>query len=691
MMILAVMLSISAVALAQNTRQTSLLVNQTFTDNGVVLSWKSPANARPSQLEFRSIDGTVIRTEEVAPDETGLTTYLVPDAAEFVEIEILQLYRVNNVDVLGTSYIALNRGETASITNPKDAIIIVDSDMYAGIESNLLRYVDDLTREGWHVSVHQVAPQEFPEDLDGIDVIKQTIRQEIDTRYPEEFPERAHVLLIGALPYAYSGGYNVATGTPNPDFHTEHGGAWASDSYYGDLQHNGISADRLWTDNKVSIVDPAVVRREENVNTLGDGKFDQHVIPTDLDVCIGRLDFRRLRRFGVTEESRDREIELTNQYFDRNHAYRTRAFVPPYRAIVDDNFGTFTRVFEGNARVTEAFATSGYRSFAPIVSSDSIVLGDWIADTSNTRPTLDTFPALFAYGCGGGGYAHCTGVARTEEFVDNPLHATFTMLFGSYFGDVDSDNNILRAQLAADGNVLATVWSGRPHWFLHRMAAGGTIGESHRLSANNATDYIGATVVDTVTKTYQAFTLGARNVHMMLIGDPTLQLQGPTIEGELTASQIGSTIELEWARSPEHGEAPSQNVAYVVESGAPGEAMSVRDTIAPSNETALSATIDIPSGHGVVRVRPYFTATGRASILSGRGVVTPVMVSSVEERDPSYVYTNVVIADLQGRIIGRYTGTRAEIRNQMVRNGLPQGLYVAGLDSEQGWTISIVR
>ena len=29
-----------------------------FTDNGVELSWKSPANARPSQIEFRSIGAT---------------------------------------------------------------------------------------------------------------------------------------------------------------------------------------------------------------------------------------------------------------------------------------------------------------------------------------------------------------------------------------------------------------------------------------------------------------------------------------------------------------------------------------------------------------------------------------------------------------------------------------------------------
>ena len=671
-------------AFGQNTRQASLMVTQQSLSNAVELSWTSPLNAGSSTVEIRKFDGSTIRMDQVVPDASGRSTYIFDNIGEPRELQIIQQWRIGVVDVVGTAYVSIDKGLSAMAATPKDAIVIVDKEMADGIRIELITFVDDLVREGWLVSTHELLGEV------SVDDVKQTIRGEIKRRYPSDLPSRIHVILLGALPYAYSGGYNVNGGTPNPDYHTEHGGAWASDAYYGDISHNGLNADRFWTDRSVNIVDPAVAAREENRNTQNDGKFDQHIIPTDLEVCVGRVDFRQLPAFGVSDNSRDRELELMKSYFDRNHDYRSRAFVPPNRAVIDDNFGAFSRVSGGNTRVTEAFATSGYRSFAPIVSADSIYEGDWIADTSNNLPTLDTFPALFSYGCGGGGYAHCSGVATSAQFATNPLYAPFALLFGSYFGDVDSRNNLLRSALAADGWTLTVAWSGRPHWFIHRLASGATMGECQRLSANNDYDFIGATIVDTVTKVYQAFTLGARNIHMILIGDPTLQLQGPTIPGTLAVMPSSENrAELSWSASTEHGKAPSQQVAYVIETGPDGGALTARDTVAPTETDLVSAVVDIPAGHSNIRVRPYFTAEGRLSPLFGRGVLGSWTVSSVEEFDPSHVYTSVLIVDLLGRRIGEFSGTRQEIHNQLAHKGLPQGLYVAGSDKGSGWTISV--
>ena len=71
---------------------------------------------------------------------------------------------------------------------------------------------------------------------------------------------QVHVTLVGDLPYASSGGYNVAGAIPNPDFHPEHGGAWASDAYYADIETSpGVDAEYQWTDDVVTLTDSAVV------------------------------------------------------------------------------------------------------------------------------------------------------------------------------------------------------------------------------------------------------------------------------------------------------------------------------------------------------------------------------------------------------------------------------------------------
>ena len=57
------------------------------------------------------------------------------------------------------------------------------------------------------------------------------------------------------------------------------------------------------------------------------------------------------------------------------------------------------------------------------------------------------------------------------------------MLFGSWLGDWDSEDNIMRAVLATPDYGLTCAWSGRPHWFLQHMALGEPIGFSTRAHA----------------------------------------------------------------------------------------------------------------------------------------------------------------------------------------------------------------
>ena len=137
---------------------------------------------------------------------------------------------------------------------------------------------------------------------------------------------------------------------------------------------------------------------------------------------------------------------------------------------------------------------------------------------------------LWSFGCGGSGYTHCGGVASTNDFATKNFKTVFTMLAGSYFGDWDNQNNVLRAPLASNGMILANIWPSVPHWYLHHMGIGKPIGYAAKLSQNNSTEYVGY--------------WGNRYIHSALMGDPSLcmnivkPIEGLQIDSLKTAEVI---------------------------------------------------------------------------------------------------------------------------------------------------------
>lgn len=398
---------------------------------------------------------------------------------------------------------------------------VTDDRTAAALRPEIERWKDDVVREGFDVDEIVFAP------TGSVAADVRTVKRLISQIYRRaNAGALTHVFLFGQIPIPYSGGFSVEGAVSNPDGHREHGGAWATDLYYADLERSpGMSADEDWTDSVVTITSDALTNRVENKNQPGDGKFDQSQIPSDVEVAVGRVDFRRLPTYGVTSDTSMRELELLRRYLDKDHTYRTTTALPPFRALIDDNFGAFIDT-TANETTIEAFAASGWRSFSAIVGSDNIVEGDWFA--TDTRPNLTTSSALLAYGCGGGGYEHCSWVGATTDFALKPVNAVFTLLFGSYFADFDSDDNVMRASLANEGTILTSAWSGRPHWFLHPLAHGETIGDCAVLSQNNGGAFMGAMVLpaDDPTKA-RSFRLGLRGVQNNLHGDPSLRLPYP--------------------------------------------------------------------------------------------------------------------------------------------------------------------
>ena len=314
---------------------------------------------------------------------------------------------------------------------------------------------------------------------------------EIYNKDPESFQS---ILIFGHVPVPYSG--NIG-----PDGHGDHVGAWPCDAYYGDI--NGS-----WTDGSVNNVSASQIR---NRNVPGDGKFDQSFFPSAIELAVGRVDFANMSVFEASE------IELLRRYIIKNHQFRKGQIKAPERGLIENNFG-----------LAEGFCQNGIKNFTTFFGSDSVHFKD--------HSTLKTESYLWSFGAGGGNYQGAGGISNSTNFSMDSIQTVFTMLFGSYFGDWDSANNFLRAALAT-GTTLSNVWAGRPNWYFHPMAMGATLGECTLISQNNGGNYVTG--------------FGARQVHIALMGDPTLKMYYPEPVPELSIREESATAILEWKASPD--------------------------------------------------------------------------------------------------------------------------------------------
>lgn len=183
-------------------------------------------------------------------------------------------------------------------------------------------------------------------------------------------------------------------------------------------------------------------------------------------------------------------------------------------------------------------------------SDTTVKAGDFFTDLAGPSTML------FGYGCGGGTDVSAGGVGSSTDLATKPVNAVFTMLFGSYFGDYNTKDNFLRAAIASSPKVLTSAWSGRPHWYLHHMALGETIGYSTRISQNNRTIFGNqfGNYIPNITQQPNGLaiaSIGDRGVHIALIGDPTLRAftMPVAVVGTLSAqTEYPNKVKLTWMR-----------------------------------------------------------------------------------------------------------------------------------------------
>ena len=382
--------------------------------------------------------------------------------------------------------------------------LLVDNTIASSLSNELTRLQMDLAGDGWKVLRHDVARMAVDPANSSSSVWTArsnevaSIKDLIVADYNAD-PGNLHaVFILGRVPVPYSGELS-------PDGHPDHLGAWPADAFYGDMT-------RAWTDSTLISIGASDLR---NHNVPGDGKFDQTQIASNSELQVGRVDFANMPAFPQGE------IELLRRYLNKDHAFRHRAFNPARRGLIDDGLGLSTG---------EAFAANGWRDFAAFFGPTNTFAGDWLT-------TLSSRSYLWGYACGAGTYTSEAGVANTAQLVTSDPRVVFSMHFGSYFGDWDSPNNVLRAQLATTNYTLTSAWVGRPFWYFHHMGLGETIGFSTRITQNNdGTLYSGS---------------GQRQfVSIALLGDPTLRMHVVAPPTDLVVATNGTGgLDVRWAPS----------------------------------------------------------------------------------------------------------------------------------------------
>ena len=316
--------------------------------------------------------------------------------------------------------------------------------------------------------------------------------------------------IIGHVPVPYSGYFSSSGDRPPPDGHVEgvgnHTGAWPADAYYGDLKGS-------YTDENVTCTTGNQARHH---NIPGDGKFDQSVIAGEVELDMGRVDMYQMDYFSKDDTA------LTRQYLQRSlnwHKGLTRDNFQN-KALIDNNFTGLN------------LASSGYHNFAALLPLSST------SDKLDYLSSQKSSSFLWSYGCGAGSYTSCNGIGTSAQFAaqKDSFFNAFTMLAGSYFGDWDIKNNLMRSSLAAGS--LSCFWGGIPKWYVHHMGMGYHIGYGARITQNNVNDYFNG-----------SFNGSWKGVFIALMGDPTLEMSPSPMPGALSVQRSFGINTLHWSAS----------------------------------------------------------------------------------------------------------------------------------------------
>lgn len=522
LLFLALALGVVAPLSAQYSRDASIELTATTspTPPHITLHWPAssapPLPGNPPKL-WRRVKGEQTWTGPITLAESA-TAYADHDAQPGVVYEYsLYDWRIATVIL---RYGAIAAGCNIPLVEHRGNVLLyVDATRALPLGGELATLERDLAADGWRVFRHDGPREAVPNDSTNTDLHaarlaeRVSMRSVIQNHYNADPSADWALLILGRAPVPYSG-------DTAPDGHPDHRGAWPTDAYYGDV-------DGVWTDSAVNATGASGAR---NRNVPGDGKFDQSLIPSSVELQVGRVDF-----FGMSGTPTGMtETELLRQYLVRNHRFRRG--LAPYddvarRVVLSD-------AFTEPAHANSAYASAGWRAGVAFFGNQP---GQ--ADVLPWLPTLQNTTALLAVGAGPGTYTAMGGVGESTVLGSTGFKAVFTMSFGSYFGDWDVPDNFLRTPLAGTHASLGLVslWSGRGYVHLQHMALGDPVGSSLRFTQNNPSGLVGDWPQNS----------SHQSIAYNLMGDPTLRLHTLRPPSRVTALSGPAGVVLSWQASPD--------------------------------------------------------------------------------------------------------------------------------------------
>ncbi len=408
-----------------------------------------------------------------------------------VEVGAAYEYQVVKAGSLGyTGYGYIFAGVERFFTeNRGKVILMVDNTVADDLAQELNRLHWDLVGDGWSVVRRNVSRSDSPA----------AVKNVITAEYRADPGNVRAVFLFGHVPILRCGNLNADGHQARP---------MPADAYYGDM----------------------------------DGTWDNpDYLPSDVELMVGRVDLANMPGKDAPAPWPN-ETELLRNYLNKDHRWRHKQLDVPSRALVGNRFGD---------RDGEAFAASGFRNFPPLVGWENMFASndqDGAPEDQRWSSMLAANPFLWAYGCGGGSYTSMSGMGThgaygdvtSYDIVGQDAKAVFFMMFGSWLGEWDSPDNIMRAALATPSLGLTCSWAGRPHWFYHHMALGEPIGFSARLTMNNGGLY------------QNQVNYCMRGIHIALMGDPTLRMHPVAPPSNVSVSPAGSGVNLSWSASSDN-------------------------------------------------------------------------------------------------------------------------------------------
>ena len=160
-----------------------------------------------------------------------------------------------------------------AIHNRGTLLLIVENTLSDSCSAELTTLMDDISGDGWQIIRHNF--QKTASDVS----IKAAIVNDYYT-----YQNVKAVLILGHIAVPNSGDIK-------PDAHPEHEGAWPADVFYADM-------DGSWTDTSVNVTSGTYVA---NHNIPGDGKWDQSIIPSKLELQVSRIDLSEMPAFPFSE------------------------------------------------------------------------------------------------------------------------------------------------------------------------------------------------------------------------------------------------------------------------------------------------------------------------------------------------------------------------------------------------------